>query len=359
MVLATAATAASVPAPIQARMESGARLIQVAEDKPATWMVESETHFFDLTDELLMGESFDEVPTPLEFPPPTAASQQDVVRPMIDRVSIDSMVSFLTSLSSFPNRYYKSPTGNNSAQWIFERASEIAASSESDINVRQFSHPGYDQVSVIARIEGSVPGAPLVVLGGHQDSINRTSPLNGTAPGADDDGTGSTSLYEAFRILAGAGFKPQRPIEFQWYAGEEVGLLGSQNIAQTYRNTSVPVAGMLQLDMTGYAPEGKTPNMAIITDFTDPALTSFLKTLVETYIEDAPWKDRTCGYACSDHASWFRNGFKSCYAFEGIRGESSPFIHTEKDTIETVNFTHVARFTKLAIAYAIELSMAA
>jgi bacterial leucyl aminopeptidase len=83
------------------------------------------------------------------------------------------------------------------------------------------------------------------------DSINLKSPINGRAPGADDDGTGSVNLIEGFRALVAAGFAPSTPVEFHWYSGEEVGLLGSQAIATKYKNDGVQVKAFMELDMSG------------------------------------------------------------------------------------------------------------
>ena len=83
------------------------------------------------------------------------------------------------------------------------------------------------------------------------DSINLNSPSSGRAPGADDDGTGSVNLIEALRALVAAGYKPSTPVEFHWYAGEEVGLLGSQDIASSYASKGVDVKAFMELDMSG------------------------------------------------------------------------------------------------------------
>jgi leucyl aminopeptidase len=123
------------------------------------------------------------------------------------------LTTFLTNFSSFPTRYYKNPSGTQSAEWLYTQINGIAQKSSANITVTKFAHSGYNQFSIIARIEGSVPGAPVVIMGAHQDSINKNNPSTGAAPGADDDGSGSAALYESFRILAGAGFAPKKPIE--------------------------------------------------------------------------------------------------------------------------------------------------
>lgn len=113
-----------------------------------------------------------------------------------------------------------------------------------------FTH-SWTQSSTIARIPGTSSTGAVTIIGAHMDSINLSSPTSGRAPGADDDGTGTVNLIEIFRVLVSSGFKPTTPVEFQFYSGEEAGLLGSQAIASNYKNAGMSVKAMLQLDMTG------------------------------------------------------------------------------------------------------------
>jgi leucyl aminopeptidase len=83
------------------------------------------------------------------------------------------------------------------------------------------------------------------------DSINLSNPTSGRAPGADDDGTGTVNLIEILRVLVDSGFKPSTPLEFHWYSGEEVGLLGSNAIATSYKSAGVKVKAFMELDMSG------------------------------------------------------------------------------------------------------------
>ena len=102
------------------------------------------------------------------------------------------MQSYLTTLTAFNNRYYKSTTGQQSAQWIFNTLTGIA-SGKQGVTVTKFSH-SWVQFSVIARIAGTTSG-PVTILGAHQDSINLNSPTSGRAPGADDVGFVSRSHF--------------------------------------------------------------------------------------------------------------------------------------------------------------------
>ena len=52
------------------------------------------------------------------------------------------------------------------------------------------------------------------------------------APGADDDASGIATLTEVIRVALANGWKPKRTVKFMGYAAEEVGLRGSNAIAQ-------------------------------------------------------------------------------------------------------------------------------
>lgn len=88
---------------------------------------------------------------------------------------------------------------------------------------------------------------PLTIVGAHQDSISMVSPLY-PAPGADDDGSGTVTTLEVFRVLAESGFVPANgPVEFHWYAAEECGGCGSLEVARYKKESGATVGAMLQL----------------------------------------------------------------------------------------------------------------
>ena len=63
-------------------------------------------------------------------------------------------------------------------------------------------------------------------------------------------GSGTVNLLEIFRVLTEADYAPKTPVEFQWYAGEEAGLLGSDAMATAYKRAGRQVKAMMELDMT-------------------------------------------------------------------------------------------------------------
>ncbi|KAJ1948218.1 hypothetical protein FBU59_001696, partial [Linderina macrospora] len=132
------------------------------------------------------------------------------------------------------------------------------------------------------------------------------------------------------------------------------GLLGSADVVKAYQ--SKQVIGNIQFDMTGYP--ANPPAVGIVTDYTDATANALVRKIVTTYT-DLPTADFACGYGCSDHASWNRAGFRSSLPFENQYLDGNPNIHSTRDTLSTINYPHLLKFAKIAVAYAIEVGDAA
>ncbi|KAI9327293.1 hypothetical protein BDR26DRAFT_909595 [Obelidium mucronatum] len=330
----------------------GFRLIQTS-PTVATWMTEEEilglkqkeVGYMDITSQDL--EAVNSLALPKRFAPPSKVGHKDIVVPLFEKISIPGMQAFLDHFTSFRTRYYQSASGSQSADWLFEKIQAIQPKNPQKVSVKvtRFLHE-WGQFSIIARVESRNNASqnendiPIVIVGSHQDSANGANPYFGRAPGADDDGSGTVTTLEAYRVLLESGFVPGRPVEFHWYSAEEAGLLGSQKVAAEYKRDGKQVAGMYQVDMTGYVPKGKTPQVAIITDFTDPDLSDFARKLVS-----------------ADHASWTKAGYSSIFTFEGEFKDHSPFIHTVEDTVENIDFGHVVHFVRVVLGFVVEMSL--
>ncbi|KAF8936831.1 hypothetical protein EDD21DRAFT_374480 [Dissophora ornata] len=338
------------------------RLVQTAEDKAPFWTSEKERfsmlrnniHYMDVTDTQDLGTN--RVSALGKNTLPTSAVHQDKVARYIDLLSTANMEVALTEFTKFHTRYYKSETGHQSAQWLYKQISDLIEETEedSDVSIRKFEH-SWRQFSIIARFEGrneSLTNEPVIV-GAHQDSVNMWLPQL-RSPGADDDGSGTVTILEVFRALVSTGFRPHRPVEFHWYSAEEAGLLGSQDVAKSYEKKGVEVLAMMQNDMTGYVGPKTVESYGIVVDYVDEELTDLLKIYAEVY-GDIPVHETKCGYACSDHASWAKAGYRSSFAIEAEFSETSPYIHTANDDISHINFDHMKQFSKLALGFAVEL----
>ncbi|KAE8451678.1 Leucine aminopeptidase 1 [Mollisiaceae sp. DMI_Dod_QoI] len=298
-----------------------------------------------------------------KFPAKVAYSKD--LKPMFKELQKANMEKNLEKFSSFHTRYYKSDYGRQSSEWLLEQVQNIIKDSGADkygAFAEPFKHP-WGQNSIIATIPGKHNST--VVVGGHQDSINLFLPSIFSAPGADDDGSGTVTILEAFRVLLTSDDiikgKGENTVEFHWYSAEEGGLLGSQAIFSEYEKTGRDVKAMLQQDMTGYVQgtldAGKPESVGVITDFVDPALTEFIKEVVTEYCE-IPFVETKCGYACSDHASASKAGYPSAFVIESAFADSDKHIHTSDDTIQYLSFDHMLQHARLTLGLTYELAFA-
>lgn len=218
------------------------------------------------------------------------------------------------------------------------------------------------QPSVILTIRGSELADEIVVLGGHLDSINASGGGNPNqwAPGADDDASGIATLTEILHVAVSTGWRPKRTVKFMAYAAEEVGLRGSNAIAQSFRAAGVNVVGALQLDMTNYK-SGPVADMRLITDYSNADLKDFFVVLFDAYLAPLGLTrgTYTCGYGCSDHASWTGAGYPAAMMFEAGNVDGFyPWIHTVNDTLAQMEESaqHSVKFAQFGLAFLGELS---
>lgn len=291
---------------------------------------------------------------------PFAIDQPQEVAQLMAAVEESQLLATLTALSTnFPNRYHLHHATHHSADWIRDLWAGYAAA-RPDVTAELFPHPGITpQPSVVLTIPGSTLPDQVVILGAHQDSTRSGCVSNPdcVAPGADDDGSGIATLSEVIRAALAAGFQPQRTVQFMGYAAEEVGLDGSDHLAASYLAAGTDVVAVLQLDMTGF--DGSIEDVVLISDFVDAELTAFVADLLETYLPELAFTADTCGYACSDHASWTSRGYRSAFPFEARFGQHNSALHTGNDTVGTLGGSagHAIKFARLAAAFLVETSM--
>lgn len=313
--------------------------------------------FMDITDHYEFYEMLEQeyqITAAPSFPQNVSYSKQ--VHKLLPELTQSNMHDNLANFSSFHTRYYKSDYGLQSSLWLFEKIKGIAAVNPA-IKVFPFSH-AWPQKSVIARIPGKnahgTTSDPVVIVSAHLDSTNLILPSILPAPGADDNGSGSVTILEAFRVLVESGYEPENTLEFHWYSAEEGGLLGSQDVLTSYKKDSVNVKAQLQQDMTGYVPDKATEKFGVITDFVSRELTDFVELIISEYT-DIPYAEDVCGYACSDHASGTKVGYPSAFVIETLMKDSNHYIHSTKDTIDKLDFDHMEQHARLTLGFAYEL----
>jgi bacterial leucyl aminopeptidase len=287
--------------------------------------------------------------------PSYAIDNVPLVNTLLPQLQASNILSTITQLSNFQNRRYNSTHGVSASDWLFNQWKALNPGNRRDIQVRQITH-SWAQKSVEFSIIGSGNSGETVILGAHLDSIASGGIETARAPGADDDASGVAGLTEVIRVLMAGNYAPQRNIRFIAYSAEEVGLWGSQAIVAQQAARRDKVVGVMQLDMTAF--QGDSTDIWIYTDFTNAAQNQFLANLVTSYLPNLTVGYDACGYGCSDHASWHNKGFIASFPFEASDTTYNFQLHTPGDTVATFGGTanHALKFTKLALAWMVELA---
>ncbi len=285
---------------------------------------------------------------------PLELSYDSDIEAAISQVKPENLQNTVEWLSSFNTRYHKSAEKNRHVFELKARLEEMAQNYPGRVQLDLIDHNSTGQKSLRLRLLGKNQNE-LVVLGGHLDSIVSWGwGSENRSPGSDDNASGSANLVEAYRILLNQPMM-ERTVEFMWYAGEEAGLLGSAEIAKSYKQANLNVVGVLQLDMTLFPGSGPMV-ISSMTDFTSSWMRDILSELNRLYLKVEIVEDK-CGYACSDHASWYRQGYPTLMPFESSFNTMNNNIHTNKDLIDnSSDFSHSAIFSKLAVSLAMTLA---
>ena len=104
--------------------------------------------------------------------------------------------------------------------------------------------------SVYATLRGDDPSRGTIVISSHYDSRNSDgNDATRNAPGADDNGSGTSAVLEAARALAPLHFKAT--LVFACFDGEEQGLFGSEHFAKRLMDAGVGVEADFNNDIIG------------------------------------------------------------------------------------------------------------
>lgn len=255
----------------------------------------------------------------------------------------------INAMEAMKTRFHSTESGKAVAQWLKDRVAD-GFKDRPDASFELYDHGNKTpQKSFILRIKGTSGPDEVVVIGAHIDSTSSQRATN--APGGDDDASGVAVMLETMRVIASKGLKFARTVEFHGYAAEELGLVGSQDIATAYQAQGKKVIAMLQNDMNLFRDQNQD-KIFFVTSNTNTTLTADLIKLTELYLGLPTGKAPLSG-GTSDHQSWTRKGFPAAFPTENPANYNRS-IHTPADTLDTAakgNVSQPLAFAKLNLAF--------
>jgi hypothetical protein len=173
--------------------------------------------------------------------------------------------------------------------------------------------------NTVGEIRGTEKPDEFVVLGAHLDSWD-------LGQGTTDNGTGSSVVLEAARILVKSGVRPKRTIRFILFTGEEQGLHGSRAYVKQHEDEMARTSMALVHDtgtgrVVGIGLQGRAA--------VKPVLEKELASLKELGVTEIDLR----GMGGSDHASFERAGVPG-FAVRQDPAEYRFSHHSQSDTLD-------------------------
>ena len=197
----------------------------------------------------------------------TIIDKDPSIEKMVKEVSADSLQSYIKSLVAFGTRSTISTQtdpkrGIGAARlWVLSKFNEFARQSGGrltaiiDTTTLPADGKRIDAPlilgNVVATLKGTDPNDNRIFLiSGHMDS-RRTNVMDktGDAPGANDDGSGTSAVIECARVMSKYSFPAT--IIFIAVSGEEQGLLGANFMAGKMKKDNLSLEAVLNNDIMG------------------------------------------------------------------------------------------------------------
>lgn len=221
-----------------------------------------------------------------------------------------------------------------------------------------WSYGSYSGRNVVAEVRGAVTPEKILLVGGHLDNTSQI-PYT-TAPGADDNGTGTASTLLIAKLLK--NYRPDFTVRFVHFTAEEQGHWGSIVYAGQMRARGEQVIGYFDLDMIGW--DGNGDRVVEIHTASGPKsnalATSFLERNTRYALGLNFERKTTTASRFSDHSSFWDQDYAAFLIIENffddaIVRDRNPWYHNTGDLPSRVDFNYVARIARLALAATYEL----
>ncbi|HEY5370284.1 MAG TPA: M28 family metallopeptidase [Hanamia sp.] len=197
----------------------------------------------------------------------TIINRDPEIAQMVSEVSADSLKSYINTLVAFGTRSTLSTQSDKTKgigaarNWVLKKFNEFAKESNGRLTamIDTITLPAdgkrIDKPVLLGNVVATLKGTDandhrIFIISGHLDSrrINIMD-STGDAPGANDDGSGTSAVIECARIMSQHSFPAT--IIFVAVSGEEQGLFGSTFMADKAKKENWIIEGVFNNDIIG------------------------------------------------------------------------------------------------------------
>jgi len=273
------------------------------------------------------------------------------VEPLLDRVDGDRALSLVESLA-FPRSAYGPESARQQARDLVSAAFVDAGYQPSSQSV-VYEPTGIDSPNLWADLPGTECPGKVLVVGGHYDSVE-------DGPGADDNASGVAGMIEVARALRDTPLPVTARLAAWSY--EEVGLVGSGEMARQMAADGTEVVGAIAFDMIGFTKPGIDPltgftndYLAMVADPSSAAVARAFGAAAYHYTPEFAAAGAVIDPAVlgdilrSDHAAFLAQGYTAMLVTD--TGDfRNPNYHTPADTPDTLDPAFLAGSIRSTLA---------
>lgn len=262
----------------------------------------------------------------------------------VDQVSKENITANLKAFEKLGVKTTGSVENDNALQWIRQQYLSYGYT-EDQLMEDPFSIGRVKSKNLIITKKGTVYPDQYVIICGHFDSIN--------GPGVNDNGSGTSIILEAARILKDVptGYS----IKFVHFSGEEQGLYGSRHyaneVAYTGKQKNIDIKMVLNLDQVG-GKKGMFNDTVFCDEDQDgssknnAASSKATRELMKCTTLYSPLKTEIDPAEHSDYISFEKKGEVITGFFEYLR---SDLPHTKDDTFANTDIMYVYHIGKATL----------
>jgi hypothetical protein len=276
--------------------------------------------------------------------------QSQVIQSIINDTNIDSLLYFVEELSgevstiiggspyTIVSRNKYQPGNDKAADYLKQKLESYGLIAYDQV----FSGTGRNVYGVQL---GSLYPNKKYIICAHYDDM----PSGTTAPGADDNASGTAAVIEAARILS--QYSSEYTLIYALWDEEEQGLVGSDYYAEQAAIAGDSIMGVINMDMIAWDNDNDSVGEIHIRNYGNSnSLKDVMVQVNSLYLVGIVPSIINPGTTASDQASFWYNGYGALLLIEEYYGgDFNSYYHSTNDLIVHFNQPYFLKMSQLSI----------
>ena len=277
-------------------------------------------------------------------------SQSPTIQSVINETNIDSLIFFVEELSgelqttiggspyTIVSRHKNQPSNDKAADYIKQKLESYGLTAYD----QWFSSSGRNVYGVQTGTD--FPNQKYIICA-HYDDM----PSGPTAPGADDNASGTAAVLEAARILT--QYNSKYTIIYALWDEEEQGLVGSSYYAYQAALAGDSILGVINMDMIAWDNDNDGVGEIHVRNYANSNSLKDIMVQVNTaYSIGVTLSIINPGTTASDQASFWNNGYGAILLIEEYYGgDFNSYYHTTNDLLVHFNQSYFHKMSQLTL----------